>query len=110
MQSGAVKILAITTAKRSPFLPNVPTLKEQGIDVEADAWNGLIAPAGTPPAILKKIHDEVVAAIQSPELKAKFATQYMEPVGNAPEDFKALITNDLARWTPVIKNANIKVN
>ena len=64
-QSGAVRILAVTTAKRSQFLADVPTLKESGIDVEADAWNGLIAPAGTPPAVLAKIHREVVEAIQS---------------------------------------------
>jgi tripartite-type tricarboxylate transporter receptor subunit TctC len=108
--SGAVKILAVTTAKRSPFLPDVPTLKEQGIDVEADAWNGLIAPAGTPDAILAKIQHEVVEAIQSSELKAKFATQFMEPVGNSPAQFKALIDSDIARWTPVIQAANIKVN
>ncbi len=109
-QSGAVKILAVTTGKRSQFLPDVPTLKESGIDVEADAWNGLIAPAGTPPAVLAKIHREVVEAIQSPELKAKFATQFMEPVGNSPEQFKAQIDSDLARWTPVIKQSGIKVN
>jgi len=108
--SGAVKILAVTTAKRSPFLPDVPTLKEQGIDVEADAWNGLIAPAGTPPDVLAKIQREVVEAIQSPELKAKFATQFMEPVGNTPAQFRALIDSDLARWTPVVQAANIKVN
>jgi tripartite-type tricarboxylate transporter receptor subunit TctC len=108
--SGAVKILAVTTAKRSPFLPDVPTLKESGIDVEADAWNGLIAPAGTPQAILDKIQREVVEAIQSPELKAKFATQFMEPVGDTPAQFRALIDSDIARWTPVIKAANIKVN
>ena len=108
--AGAVKILAVTTPKRSPFLPDVPTLKEQGIDVEADAWNGLIAPAGTPLAILDKIRRAVVEAIQSPELKAKFATQMMEPVGDTPEQFRALIDADLARWTPVIKAANIKVN
>jgi tripartite-type tricarboxylate transporter receptor subunit TctC len=108
--SGAVKILAVTTAKRSPFLPDVPTLKEQGIDVEADAWNGLIAPAGTPPDVLAKIQREVVEAIQSPELKAKFATQFMEPVGNTPAEFRALIDSDLARWTPVVQAANIKVN
>ena len=102
-QSGAVKILAVTTAKRSQFLPDVPTLKESGIDVEADAWNGLIAPAGTPPAVLAKIHREVVEAIQSDELKAKFSAQMMEPVGNSPAEFKAQIDSDLARWTPVIK-------
>src|SRR2546423_6076019 len=110
VQAGTVKMLAVTTAKRSPLLPDVPTLKESGIDVEADAWNGLIAPAGTPPAILEKIRREVAEAINSPELKEKFAAQIMEPVGNTPAEFKAQIDGDLARWTPVIKQAGIKVN
>ena len=109
-QQGTVKMLAVTTAKRSPLLPNVPTLKESGIDVEADAWNGLIAPAGTPPAILDKIRREVAEAITSPELREKFAAQIMEPVGNSPAEFKAQIDTDLARWTPVIKQQGIKVN
>jgi tripartite-type tricarboxylate transporter receptor subunit TctC len=110
VQAGTVKMLAVTTAKRSPLLKDVPTLKESGIDVEADAWNGLIAPAGTPPAILEKIRREVVEAIQSPELKAKFATQIMEPVGNTPAEFKAQIDADLARWRPVIQQQGIKIN
>jgi tripartite-type tricarboxylate transporter receptor subunit TctC len=109
-QSGAVKMLAVTTPKRSPFLKDVPTLKESGIDVEADAWNGLIAPAGTPQPILDRIQRAVAEAINTPELKAKFATQLMEPVGNSPAQFKAQIDGDLARWTPVIKQAGIKVN
>ena len=109
VQSGAVKMLAVTTPKRSPFLQDVPTLKESGIDVEADAWNGLIAPAGTPQAILGRIQREV-AEINTPELKAKFATQLMEPVGNTPAEFRAQIDGDLARWTPVIQSAGIKVN
>ena len=110
VESGAVKMLAVTTAKRSPLLPNVPTLKESGIDVEADAWNGLIAPAGTPEAVVKTIQREVAEALNSPELKAKFATQIMEPVGNTPAQFKAQIDSDLARWGQVIKAAEIKAN
>jgi tripartite-type tricarboxylate transporter receptor subunit TctC len=110
VESGAVKMLAVTTAKRSPLLPNVPTLKESGIDVEADAWNGLIAPAGTPEAVVKTIQREVAEALNSPELKAKFAAQIMEPVGNTPAQFKAQIDSDLARWGQVIKAADIKVN
>ncbi|MEJ0077325.1 MAG: tripartite tricarboxylate transporter substrate binding protein [Alphaproteobacteria bacterium] len=110
VHQGTVKMLAVTTAKRSPLLPNVPTLKESGIDLEADAWNGLIAPAGTPPAIIEKVRREVVEAIQSPELREKFATQIMEPVGNTPAEFKAQIDADLARWTPVIQHQGIKVN
>ena len=109
-QSGAVKMLAVTTAKRSALLKDVPTLKESGVDVEADAWNGLVAPAGTPPAILAKIHREVAEALHSPELKDKFATQIMEPVGNTPEQFKAQIDSDLARWKAVIEAAGIKPN
>jgi tripartite-type tricarboxylate transporter receptor subunit TctC len=109
-QTGAVKMLAITSAKRSALLPDVPTLKESGIDVEADAWNGMIAPAGTPEAVLAKIHREVVDAVTSQELKAKFAAQIMEPVGNTPAQFKAQIDGDLARWTPVIQAAGVKVN
>ena len=109
-QSGAVKMLAVTTAKRSALLKDVPTLKESGVDVEADAWNGLVAPAGTPPAVLAKIQREVAEALHSPELKDKFATQIMEPVGNTPEQFKAQIDSDLARWRAVIEAAGIKPN
>jgi tripartite-type tricarboxylate transporter receptor subunit TctC len=110
VESGAVKMLAVTTAKRSPLLPNVPTLKESGIDVEADAWNGLIAPAGTPDAVVRTIQREVAEVLNSPELKAKFAAQIMEPVGNTPAQFKAQIDSDMARWGQVIKAAEIKVN
>ncbi len=108
--SGKVKILAISLGQRSALLPDYPTLKEAGIDVEADAWNGLIAPAKTPDAIIKKIHDAVADALAKPAVRAKFATQFMEPVPNTPAQFRAKIDADLARWTPVIKAINIKVN
>jgi tripartite-type tricarboxylate transporter receptor subunit TctC len=108
--TGAVKMLAVTSPRRSALLPNVPTLKESGIDVEADAWNGLIAPAGTPEAVLAKIHGAVVDVLAEPEIRAKLTAQLMEPVGNSPAEFKALIAAEIARWTPVIKAAGIKVN
>jgi tripartite-type tricarboxylate transporter receptor subunit TctC len=108
--TGAVKIVAVSTAKRSPFLPDVPTLKESGIDVEADAWNGLIAPGGTPQPIIEAINKEVVAIIKLPAVREKLATQLMEPVGSTPEEFRALIDNEIARWRPVIQAADIKVN
>ena len=81
--SGKVKILAVSSAKRSALLPDIPTLKESGIDVEADAWNGLIAPAKTPDAIIARIHDEVVDAIATPAVREKLATQIMEPIGHS---------------------------
>ena len=108
--SGAVKILAVSTAKRSSYLPQIPTLKEAGIDVEADAWNGLIAPAGTPDAIVAKIRHEVVEAIQTQTVRDKLAAQLMEPIGSSPAEFRNRIEAEIARWAPVIKAANIKVN
>ena len=109
-EAGAVKMLAVTTEKRSALLPDVPTLRECGIDVEADAWNGLIAPAGTPAPILAAIQRAVASAINAPDVRAKLAAQIMEPVGNSPAEFKALIAAEFARWTPVIREAGVRVN
>jgi tripartite-type tricarboxylate transporter receptor subunit TctC len=109
-KSGAVKILAVSTAKRSPFMPDVPTLQESGIDVDADAWNGLIAPGGTPKSIVDRINHDVVAILHEPEVHDKFASQLMEVVGSTPQQFRALIDNEIARWAPVIKAADIKIN
>ncbi len=109
-KAGKVKMLAVSTAKRSPYLPDVPTLKESGVDVEADAWNGLIAPGGTPKAIVNAINREVVEIIRQPAVREKLAAQLMEPVGSSPEQFRAQIDGEIARWTPVIKAANVKVN
>jgi tripartite-type tricarboxylate transporter receptor subunit TctC len=109
-QTGAVKILAVSTARRSPYLKDVPTLKESGIDVEADAWMGLIAPGGTPAAVVDKINKDVVEIIKQPAVRDKLATQLMEPVGSTPAEFRARIDGEIARWAPVIKAADVKVN
>ena len=109
-KAGKVKMLAVSTAKRSPYLPDVPTLKESGVDVEADAWNGLIAPGGTPKAIVNAINRDVVEIIRQPAVREKLAAQLMEPVGSSPEQFRAQIDGEIARWAPVIKAANVKVN
>src|SRR5262245_5200445 len=108
--SGKIKILAITTAQRDPLLPGVPTLKEQGIDVEADAWMGLIAPAKTPAPVIAQIQKAFAAAITAPAIRDKLATQLMSPIPTTPEQFRARIEADIARWTPVIKAAEIKIN
>ncbi len=110
LASGAVKILAISTAARSALLPGIPTLRESGIDVEADAWNGVIAPAGTPDAIVAKIAREVLQVITAADIREKLATQLMEPIPGTPAQFRARIEADLARWAPVIRDANIRIN
>jgi tripartite-type tricarboxylate transporter receptor subunit TctC len=108
--SGAVKILAVSTAKRSPYLPQIPTLKEAGIDVAADAWMGMIAPGHTPEAVVAKIQREVVEAIGTAAVREKLAAQLMEPVGSSPSEFRARIDGEIDRWGPVIKAASVKVN
>jgi tripartite-type tricarboxylate transporter receptor subunit TctC len=108
--AGKVKILAVSTAKRSPFLRQIPTLKEAGIDVEADAWMGMIAPGRTPDAIVARIQREVVEAIGTTAIRDKLAAQLMEPIGNTPAEFRARIEGEIARWAPVIKAADVKVN
>jgi tripartite-type tricarboxylate transporter receptor subunit TctC len=108
--SGQVKILAISLGRRSALLPAIPTLKEAGIDVEADAWNGLIAPAKTPEPVIAKIHDVVVALLSEPAVREKLATQLMEPIPTSPAEFRAKIDADLARWAPVIKALDLRIN
>jgi tripartite-type tricarboxylate transporter receptor subunit TctC len=110
LASGTVKMLAVSTAQRSPFLPHVPTLKEAGIDVEADAWMGMIAPGSTPETLVAAIHAQVVAVVQEADFREKLATQLMLPVGNSPAEFRQLIDNEIARWAPVIKARDLKIN
>ncbi len=107
---GAIRLLAVSTAQRSALLPGVPTLKEAGIDVEADAWSGLVGPAGLPDAMVARIGQLVAAAITSRAIREKLTTQLMEPIPDSPGDFRAHIDADIARWTPVIDAANIKIN
>ena len=109
-QSGSIKMLAVSTAERSKLIADLPTLKETGIDVEADAWMGLIAPAKTPDTIIAKLNREVSEAIKTAAIRDKLATQLMQPVGNTPAEFRAKIEAEIERWAPVIKAANIKIN
>jgi tripartite-type tricarboxylate transporter receptor subunit TctC len=107
--SGALKVLAVSTDERSALLPAIPTLKETGLDVEADAWNGLIAPAGIPPAMAARIGRLVGEAIGADDVRAKLAGQFMAPIPGTPAEFRARIDADLARWAPVIAAAKIKI-
>ena len=100
--TGAVKILAVSTARRSPYLPDVPTLKESGIDVEADAWSGLIAPAGTPRPIIDRISKDVAEIIRRPMLREK--------LDSSPDELRARMDSEIERWAPVIKASNVRLN
>jgi tripartite-type tricarboxylate transporter receptor subunit TctC len=108
--TGKLKILAISTPERSALLPGVPTLKEAGIDVEADAWMGMIAPAKTPETIITTLQRAIAEILTSSEIREKLAPQIMEPIPTTPAEFRARIASDIARWAPVIKAANIVIN
>ena len=98
-----LRALAITTAKRSPLLPEVPTVAETLPGYEVTLWNALLAPAKTPPEIIDRINRAAVDALRSEEVKAKLAEQGSEPVGNSPAEFKAFIASELAKWKKLVE-------
>lgn len=109
VKAGKLKALAVTTAERYPALPDLPTFKEIGLpDVQATAWMGFVARAGTPAPIIGKAHQAIAAALRDPEVVAKMRRVYMEPVGSTPQEFAAFMKEELARWTPVIRRTGIR--
>jgi tripartite-type tricarboxylate transporter receptor subunit TctC len=110
VHTGKVRALAITSQKRSRLLPDLPTLAEAGIDVEANAWNGLIAPAKTPEPVIAAMAREVNEALLDGAIRGKLLAQYMEPLGTSPAEFKAFLDSEMRRWTPVVQAAGIKPN
>ena len=111
VRAGKLKAIAVSTAKRSSALPDVPTLNEQGLSgVDAGAWIGVIAPAGTPTPILERIRKDVVAVLKEPEVVAALRNQLMEPIGSTPEEFVAHLRAERDRWTPVIVKTKITLD
>jgi tripartite-type tricarboxylate transporter receptor subunit TctC len=108
-KAGKLKLLAVSTTERSPYLPDVPTLKESGIDVEADAWMALIGPGNMPREIVDAINRDAVAIVTSPAVRDKLAAQLMTPVASTPQALRETMNAEIARWAPVIKAANVKV-
>ncbi len=106
--SGKLRALAISSAKRHPSLPDLPTVAESGLaGFDVLTWYGLFAPAGTPDAVLRSLHDDAVKALNSKEISARFAEQGFTLIGNSPEQFSAFIKAEVPRWARLIKDANI---
>ena len=111
VKAGKLKAIGASTARRSTSLPDVPTLREQGLDdVDAGAWIGVVAPAGTPAPIVDRIRREVVAVLKDAEVAAALQRQMMEVVGSTPEEFAAHLEAERRRWTPVIQKAKISLD
>jgi tripartite-type tricarboxylate transporter receptor subunit TctC len=110
IKSGKLKPLAVTTLTRSPNLPDVPPVADTLKGFAIDTWWGLVAPAGTPRDIVQKMNTAFVAALQSPEAKARFATLMAEPVTNTPDEFAAFMKAELAKYEKVVKASGAKVD
>ncbi len=109
IKSGKVRAIAVTSAKRSPVVPEVPTVAESGVPgYEAIAWQGLVAPAGTPNAVISRINAEFVKALKQPDIAAKLNDQGFETVASTPEWFTQYIKSEITKWSKVIKAAGIK--
>jgi tripartite-type tricarboxylate transporter receptor subunit TctC len=111
VKAGKLRALAVASPARSPSLPDLPTLAEIGLpSIKGDAWIGFIAPAKTPPAVIKTLHDQIVQVLAEPAVKEKLSSQYMDAVGNPPEDFRKLLAADVARWKPVVEANKITLD
>ncbi len=102
-RSGKVRALAASGAKRSQFLPEVPTFREQGYDIEGSAWYALYAPAGTPPDVVARLSKAAVDGIRAPDMQEKLANLFLEPTGLGPAQLGAIHKADYDKWGPVIR-------
>ncbi len=110
IKSGKLKAFAVSGAKRSRVVPELPTISEAGVPgYEFDVWYGMLFPAGTPRVILKKANDEVVRLLNSPAVEERFASMGLEPLGSTPEQFAARIEREIPLWAKIVKAAGIRV-
>lgn len=111
VRSGKIRALAVTSLERIQVLPDVPTLHALGLkDFDAVGWNGLLAPAGTPRAIVARLHAEVVRVLRIPEVRDQLVTQGADLVGNSPEEFASWIRVEVKKWADVVRVSGAKVD
>lgn len=107
VKGGRLRAIAVTSLKRAPSFPDVPTVAEFLPGFEVINWFGFLAPARTPPAIVGRLHDEIITILKTPEVREKLAGEGSEPVGNTPEEFTAFLRKDIAKWAKVVKAAGM---
>jgi tripartite-type tricarboxylate transporter receptor subunit TctC len=111
IRSGKLRVLAVTGKHRSPELPGVPTVDEAGVPgYEVSPWYGLLAPAGTPPAVVARLSSEVTRIVRAPQMREQLAAQGAEPAGGTPEEFAKTLRDDAAVWGKVVKEAGIRAD
>ena len=110
VKAGKIRALAVSTPKRSPAVPDVPTVAEAGVaGYSSGAWFGLVAPAGTPKPIVEKLASETQRILKLPDVNERLSALGAEPVGDSPAQFAAHITSEIAKWAKVIKDANVEL-
>ncbi len=110
VKNGKVRAIGVTTLKRSPLLPEVLTVAEQGFPgFEVSGWYGALAPAGTPKGVVSYLQREMAKVVHSPDVKDKLAGQGAEGVGNTPEQFGAYLQSEMAKWTAVVKRVGVRI-
>src|SRR5581483_6730817 len=111
IKAGKIRPLAVTSIKRSPFLPDVPTVDEQGLKgFDMIAWAGLFAPAGTPAPILDRLNAEVVKTLNTPATQKRFQDLTMTSIGDSRPDFDRFVRNELKRWGEAVKLSGAKID
>ena len=111
VKSGAVRGLAVTGAKRSSALPDLPTVAESGVPgYEVSAWFGIFAPAEVPQPVVQRLNAEFVKALQQPDLRQRLASQGAEPLTSTPDEFTAYLRSEIAKWAKVVKDSGMKVD
>ena len=110
VRSGKLRAVAVTSPKRSSSVPDVPTVAESGLPgFETGAWQGIMAPRGTPAPIIQRLNREIVTIVHLPEVRKQYALEGGEPIGSTPEELARFLRADIAKWAKVVKAANIKV-
>ena len=110
IKAGSVTPIAVTGSKRSPLLPNIPTVAEAGVPgFEVNVWFGIQLPANTPKPIVEKINRDLVNIYRTEEVTKRFNDQGVEVVASTPAEFQQLIASEVAKWGKVVKDANIKI-
>ncbi len=110
LQGGRVKALAVTSAERLKDMPGVPTLSELGVDLKVSFWSGLLAPAGTPAPVIKRLQEEIAKVMNMPEVKSRFTAMSVVPASSTPEEFSKVIATEIPLWKQLALDNNIKAN